>query len=738
MQPNLGALPAQLATPVGPHLVVTPGPISYHSTVVSSYVPPLFTMEHGSWNSGASVLLLSAPVATGKSTAAKFLAAATGAPILDLAQLQVGSGTLAGTITANFGVAAGAQFLLQMQQGQQLLLVDALDEAELRAGERNFQFFLHELEMYGRNNASSPTIVVLGRTETIEWVALTFDDDAVPYIRASIDFFDRDQAWEFLDLRLDELYAADKTQLTHRTHRDAYVAVRDLLLGRVYKLYEVSADLAWSDEGVRRFLGYVPVLEAFARYLKVPNHYALAQEMRASSVSATASDQWSLLRRVVEDLLVREQGKTSDQLWPQLQPLLQVPWNGSNIIYSPEEQCERLLARVDGSTPPALPLQLDVAARPYYEQRCSGAMLNHPFLAGPRAFVSVVFRDYVLASALSLRSVDATSAAMARRIISADDYLASPLLAGFLHALTQQASSTSEHEKIGQVAARDVGAVFDSVRSRGERGEKQIAVLVGGRGGGALILSTGSAGFAGQARRAWDQMTFTFVDAAQGVLLSARTAGLIVNFRGAVEFGTRGGSLVLGPDVHVACEDLLLMAGSVAVHGDESMGDVELQAESFLGLQDLSLIKYGSGSLRVWWPEMSYHWLQYRAEPPNFGDARLAATVHAELRRLITRFRDKRGSKVAVYRPLLDNLVVSQNMMAQAVLAALMEIGLVEEATDFYLLDLKALSAFGLNYVDLRANRDSPALRELVSQLVQVVERQPGGAKFKGDGPYWT
>jgi hypothetical protein len=91
-----------------------------------------------------SVVILSAPGAVGKSTVAAQIASAARAFLWDLSKFQVGSRTFAGTILELYGfVSTGVQ--KRLREGNFLFVLDALDEAEVRAGSQNFEAFIRDL-----------------------------------------------------------------------------------------------------------------------------------------------------------------------------------------------------------------------------------------------------------------------------------------------------------------------------------------------------------------------------------------------------------------------------------------------------------------------------------------------------------------------------------------------------------------------------------------------------------------
>src|ERR1700749_2175704 len=92
-----------------------------------------------------SVILSEARAAVGKSMLARHLAWRTGAPLWDLSQVYVGSGTLWGSLAKAFGPMQLNSIIGRMLTGEFVLVIDALDEAEMHAVGEAFDAFLIKL-----------------------------------------------------------------------------------------------------------------------------------------------------------------------------------------------------------------------------------------------------------------------------------------------------------------------------------------------------------------------------------------------------------------------------------------------------------------------------------------------------------------------------------------------------------------------------------------------------------------
>jgi hypothetical protein len=682
--------------------------LRYVDRVDETYVSPTLA-EHVAIDPGkTAIVLLSAPAAAGKSALAREIARRAGAPLLDLSRIQVGSGSLAGVVTNSFGYAQASTFLEGLEAGSQLLVLDALDEAELRAGERNFQSFILDLGKFGRSRPSLPTLVLLGRTETTDWVALTLDEEAIPYSRFELEFLDESGARRFLELKLDRLYKRRGEEPRHRTHAVPYSHAREALFRQIYDVFRV-ADEPWNDLGVRRFLGYAPVLDVLSRYLAVPNHHALQQrlERRVPGVQGRPGP-WRILLQVVEALLVREQEKFVAQTWNQLEAVLpaEEEWQGQQLLYSPQEQVARLLARVEGGQVPSLPLMMPEVARQSYEDAVATALTNHPFLEGARAFVNVVFREYLHVLALTDPSVGSDTVARVRQSMRSVDYLPSPLLAGFLQALTAPQPPV--------VSAQDTGTILESVMSGEARGNRAFFGVVPIEE--KVVLMIFDRPSSGQRIEPDAILSFDLANPDSGVVLLGRVSnGTVLLDDGTVEILGRGGRVTLGPSLIISCNGLIVQPSEVVVLTNSSY--VDLEAKTYLGPGDQRIQRLGSGSLFAHWDDMAYPWLEYREDLPKILVDRNRHRIYIEFRRLLLRFKDKHGNYLQAFKPMMDNLIIGGNETARKVLQRLVTLGLVTSDALFYYLDLSALAAEGVNYPDIRQSRLTPSVTRFLDRL---------------------
>ncbi len=316
-----------------------------------------------------SAVILSAPGAVGKSTVGREVARRRRAPLVDLAARKVGHYAAVGLITHMFGPPQAALAFAELAGGTLLLVVDALDETRLGSGEANFDAFLEDLGTVFKGPRPAPSVVLLARTDTADWIDLFLTEELrVPVARYSVDFFEEDAAREFV-----VRYVRWRSANTVATDSQPFVRARDELLEGIKG---AVADDGGDGRLTRSVTGYAPVLEAVSEYLLEEenrrNYHRLLQALLREA------REWELLLQVSEVLLDRERQKVARQCRDRLAPLA-AGWAEWDSLYSPEEQFQRLLASRFKMPQPSLPPGLPVPLRQQYEEVVQAALFDHPF-----------------------------------------------------------------------------------------------------------------------------------------------------------------------------------------------------------------------------------------------------------------------------------------------------------------------------------------------------------------------
>ena len=291
----------------------------------------------------SSILLVSAPGAVGKSTLARQIAYATGAVYLNLATAEpVGGNTLSG------GIVKSGLFPNWEDQST-AILIDGLDEARLRVTQEALEAFLYDVAELSKGR-ELPT-VLFGRTGAVQDTWLVLADRDIELAVLEIGYYGPEASVDFAEARL-------RAARPNSAHAEAERRAVELLLARLREQTESDGD---------RFAGYAPVLQAVAdRVAKDDNPSALVAQIERGAHPVT-------LRGVVSAILERECGKLGG-----------LPFENAkltDILYSPVEQLDRLVARYYRTPLPDLPAMGAKDAQ-IYDTVLETWVAEHPFLDG--------------------------------------------------------------------------------------------------------------------------------------------------------------------------------------------------------------------------------------------------------------------------------------------------------------------------------------------------------------------
>lgn len=303
--------------------------------------------------SGASITLVSAPGAVGKSTYARQLAYELGLTLVDL--------SVASPVAGNYlsGGLVQTGLISAFQSGSASIVIDALDEARMRVTSASFAAFIADLARISQG--SSSPIALFGREGAIEEAWLMFDQHGIQPAIYEIERFDELHALQFVTARL--LARPD-------AERDRFLQFKEAYEGKAAELIKQLAAVTSGQDaaGPLEFAGYAPVLEAVSEYLA-----GLTNPSGPLEVAETGS---ALINTIVERILERETGKV-------IQPLrARFPEFESTKLYSPDEQRGRLVARLSGLTYPSPATNLREEAREAFEESVASLLPQHPFLDG--------------------------------------------------------------------------------------------------------------------------------------------------------------------------------------------------------------------------------------------------------------------------------------------------------------------------------------------------------------------
>lgn len=654
------------------------------------YVEPTLTVREGD-PQAARAILVAAPAAVGKSMFAKALAADRGALLWNLGEFPVGSGSFLGKLTESHGIGALAGVTEAVSGGEYCVVFDALDEGYSLARSDNFEAFLSDFAKQIRLlEPTRPAVVMCGRTDTIELTSLLLAEAGLDTCVMTLDFFSPEAARDFVDVQLDRWEHA-----AHRQFRAPFEQARDSLFNRIQAA--VSTENAEGGIDAPSFLGYAPVLVALAGYLEVGNYQALAHRLDDGMQPGSEGREglWAFLRDIVVDLLLREQPILVDKLPAHVRDA--IPADRLGQLYSPEEQCARLLARAARS--PAPPVDLPASVLPEYEESVAGTLSEHPFVGtGPEGFASVVFRDYVLGRALA----EQDDAAVARGLAGSRAFKPSPLLVRFFVECLGDSPTLP-------IDAGDLSILYSSAHAE-EVGDARASLTVEQAENG---LSAGIITARG------DLIEFIIGPTEdRRMSLGRRLARSDISAPDwTIVFGPGGAEAVIGPDVTISCDRISVIAASLRLEARGADDVVTWKARCIEhDVGEFQLTGADRERFRLVVAEQpAYPWTGFLATDNSATDGHEPALDDAvrELKKLATRFKPGPVSGNAPALPVkIMNVLAARERVSPELYDYAVETGLITIVGKVCLINPQQ---FGMNIVDIRQRRLTPAVEDYLA-----------------------
>ncbi len=361
------------------------------------YVPPSFNDVKTNIKTSSlkpKFILFSAPGATGKSTLAYHIANQFNALYWNLSKVKIGTNSFAGSILAAVGPSRYSEFVGDLNTGNVLLVIDALDEAEIISGRKMINNFIMDISNTLTSHEQA-TVFLLARTETAQYIASFCTDNDISIVHYEIGFFVEESAKDFI---VKSVVGEGKTSKPDIECANAY--------------YDVIKQNITPEE-CSSFLGYAPVLQAISAHIKNTNN-------RQKMISDLANQKGCvpIIMRIMDDLLDREQ---EEKVIPAFKAKCQEAhpeFDDWDRIYSPEEQLVRLIHYIlftdtayDDYVLDFLPPQLVDE----YQSLIDTFLPQHPFIRSnlessqpirPIDFTGPAFRDYSLAKIILNESFD--------------------------------------------------------------------------------------------------------------------------------------------------------------------------------------------------------------------------------------------------------------------------------------------------------------------------------------------
>lgn len=333
------------------------------------YVPPGLEMRFELIATGVQSVFISAKGATGKSVFAQYASSQLAAPLwLTDEDLALGGSALENKLLRYAHEVEIEREISNLRRP--IVIVDALDEAEVRISAQSWQEFKDSLVKFARLGVQ---FVICGRDNATLDVITEFENADLSFVAYELLPLTESQRVELVDTLCERMGCQHLSS-------DAYKNARDEILGNL--LFKVGGE---TDEN---FAGYAPVLQAVATELSAEKN------LGAQTSRAKFSDLRGVIKTigtVAEQILAREQAKFRKSLGDD--------FANYPDLYSPREQVECLLYCAE--LIPESPKPVGVAERhleDYLEKR-SKQTEDHPFLSTSSSEIwsSSVFEGYCLA-----------------------------------------------------------------------------------------------------------------------------------------------------------------------------------------------------------------------------------------------------------------------------------------------------------------------------------------------------
>lgn len=656
-----------------------------------SFVEADIRLREGFDDRTASIFFVAAPGAVGKSTLAKEISARTGALYLDLANADTVAGNyLTGGLVKN-------QLYTAWQENKTAILIDALDEAQLRVTQKSFDDFLNDVVMAAKGR-TYPTII-FGRVGIVEEAWLSLSERGLSCPIFDIDFFDIPRAEQFILAALDRLAGKTENQVlasTLSTHRSVYQEAAK-------RFVEGLDNIAASDGS--RFSGYAPVLEAVATVLSGITNPASLND----TVQKTMEGQ--VLQHLADRILEREATKLRDQLPTFFPDALK------NKLYGPEEQLARLTAVVYQVDVPVPRVELQAEHVAAYDKAVKGFLPQHPFLDGTgREPSGAVFGAVLNAYALFSPFHDMVTAG--ERQAGNGPNTPNPFLIDFYLAGAKRKFGTD-----AIVPPEHVVALYESVRARAPVGEIIQLSIEGDEETDVAVVEIQITDISEQnpeyyriPLRTSQAGVLRFGRQVTGVSVDAPQLDVIIGSGGPVE-------MVAPVFLNVArlsfdCPELVVLRGEAVAANDDAT--VVLEAHQLLESKVLGapLVRKGAEFFVSWPGASTYPWVQFALATNRDGEEDVQDAFRS-LRRLVLAFRSHSKGRLARFQDKIEHVRMTRGTLGQAIRERLVKDRILSLEGSMYFLDPKALGMIvGATYQDLKLKRFNERIHQYLSSIL--------------------
>ena len=294
-------------------------------------------------------------------------------------------------LVESLGTKLFSEFTNGLETGDAVLIIDALDEAEMISGRVAIETLLTDLRAVCINSVC-PNVILFARTETAHFIKEFYSKDStrLEIAHYEISFFEESDAIEFIKYKISQ--TSDITPATEKWIKEQFAVIKQT----------IDKD----ESAIKSFLGYAPVLEALAVYF--------IDEPNTMKLLLHTQDSTNAFCQIMKYILDREKAKVVGGFKQRCQK--EFPsFDNWEILYSEEEQIKRIAYYLIFNSTDydncRLDLPNELAAE--YGELIESFLKDHPFIRVSAKensfepdFAGVAFRDYVLAKLMNISEYD--------------------------------------------------------------------------------------------------------------------------------------------------------------------------------------------------------------------------------------------------------------------------------------------------------------------------------------------
>ena len=429
-----------------------------------------------------------------------------------------------------------------------------------------------------------------------------------------------------------------------------------------------------------------------------------------ANLQASISDTLTIdvLRHLAENILNREATKVREQL-----DSVSVTLRAT--LYTPNEQLERLAARIFSTQSPPLPGGLNQQEMNAYDNAVRNLLPEHPFLDGAGKTPSgAVFAAFINAHALFSSSRETMIAAEIHA--GRGPHTPNPFLIDFyLDRASLDVGGTPivppEHVVLLYefVRARALaGAVVRlSVEFDEDQEDLDVEIMVNGAAQRSLyrrlVFKTSQAG------------ELRFGRQVNGVSIDAPSVDLVIGSGNPVEI-IAPVSLSIGR-VTFNCPEIAVQPGDGASSSDDAAVTVEAQELLRSEVLTTPLVRKGA-ELAVLWPgATAYPWTHF-ATLASEGEGESADKALRGIRRLVLAFRSHSRGRLARFQDKIEHRRITKGALGEAIRGRMIRDGILSLEGNMYYLDSAMLGRVtGASYQDLKLRRINERFRAYASSI---------------------